>query len=298
MAATKPKRGRPSRTAELVAAARAEHLLRISEPVFEDNLAYEMCGPFWRTVLASKILTRLVIDGLLKNVKPIVPVILTRARFGEDRLESAVGDGLDQYVILGAGFDTFAMRRKDLMANLQVYELDQPATQELKLRRMQKRGMGKPSSVRYIQSDLNKESLHDALDRAGFDAARPAMFSWFGVTYYLGIDTVRATLENIATNMAPGSSILFDYLADPAWIPSNAKPLHERCAAFVAKRGEPWISSFNPPDVAGILSDLGFEEVDNLEPDKVSERYSLRNSEFDYPPIMGICYARTAAGSP
>lgn len=297
MGASNPKRDRPSRTAELVAAARAEHILKISNPIFEDKLAFAMCGSFWRTALSSKILTRLVIDGLLKNVKPIVPVILTRARFGEDRLESAVRSGLSQYVIIGAGFDTFAMRRKDLLANLHVYELDQPATQELKLRRMKSRGIEKPAGVSYIQSDLNRESLHDALNRAGFDASRPAMFSWFGVTYYLGMDTVRATLENIAANMSPGSSVLFDYLADSAWIPADAKPLQKRCAAFVARRGEPWISSFNPPDVPGILSELGYHEVDNLEPDKVSDRYSLQNSEFDYPPIMGMCYARTAADS-
>ena len=297
MGSSSSKRDRPSRTAELVAAARAHHTRSVSSPIFRDNLAFAMCGTFWRTVLSSRLLSRLVIDGLLKNVLPIVPVIFTRARFGEDCLEAAMRDGLDQYVIVGAGYETIAMRRKDLMKRLTVYELDQAATQEFKLRRMQAAGIEKPEGVRYIQSDLNEESLHDALDRAGFDATRPAMYSWFGVTYYLGMDTVRDTLKSIAANSAPGSSVMFDYLADTAWIPSEARALQKRCAAFVARRGEPWISSINPPDVPGVLAELGYAEIDNLEPDQVSGRYSMQNQEFDYPPIMGMCHARTAAGS-
>ena len=291
------KNGRPSKTAELVAAARAAHIRKFSPAIFEDNLAFDMCGPFWRTVVSSRILTSLVIDGLLRNVTPVVPVIVTRARFGEDCLESAVRGGLDQYVILGAGYETLAMRRSDLMKSLTVYELDQPATQESKFSRMRRRGIEKPDGVRYIQSDLNKENFREALERAGFDATRPAMFSWFGVTYYLGTDTVRTTLETIATKMAPGSSVLFDYLADEAWVAPESRPLRERCAAFVAKRGEPWISSLNPPDVPRMLSELGYGEVDNLEPDKVSGRYSLQYSDFDYPHIIGMCHARTSAGS-
>ena len=297
MPESETKKARPSKTAELVAAARAEHIKRVSPPVFEDRLAHSMCGPFWRTVLSSRLLTLLVIDGLLRNVRPVVPVILTRARFGEDCAEAAVGNGLEQYVIVGAGYETFAMRRADLMTQLTVYELDQAPTQEAKLLRMSEAGINRPEGVRYVQCDLNVETLQDALGRAGFDERRPAMFSWFGVTYYLGLETIRKTLADIATNMAPGSTVMFDYLADLASVPDGSKQLHRRCAKFVARRGEPWLSSFNPPELPGILKELGYSDIENLEPSMVGDRYWSSHTGDHYPPIMGLCRATTAAGS-
>ena len=291
------KRARPSKTAELVAAARADHTRRFSPPVIEDRLAHSMCGPFWRAVVSSRLLSLVVIDGLLRNVKPVVPVILTRARFGEDSAEAAVGNGLEQFVIVGAGYETFAMRRTDLMTQLTVYELDQAPTQEAKLRRMREAGINKPEGVRYVQCDLNVETLQDVLRRAGFDERRPAMFSWFGVTYYLGLETIRKTLSDISTNMAPGSTVMFDYLADLASVPDDSKQLHRRCAKFVARRGEPWLSSFNPPELPGILMELGYSDIENLEPGMVADRYWSSDTGYDYPPIMGLCRATTATGS-
>ena len=297
MPASDTKMARPSKTAELVAAARADHIKRVSPPVIEDRLAHSMCGAFWRTVLSNRLLSLLVIDGILRNVKPIVPVILTRARFGEDCAEAAVGDGLKQYVIIGAGYETFAMRRTDLMKQLTVYELDQAATQQAKLLRMRRAGISKPEGVWYVQCDLNVETVQDALGRATFDETRPAMFSWFGVTYYLGLETIRKTLADIATNMAPGSTVMFDYLADLDSVPDGSKQLHRRCAKFVARRGEPWLSSFNPPDLPGMLSELGYSDIENLEPGMVGDRYWKDNIDHEYPPIMGLCRATTASGS-
>ena len=253
-----------------------------------------MCGTFWRTVLSSRALSYLVIDVLLRDVYPIVPVIYTRARFGEDYLETAVKNGIDQYVIIGAGYDTFALRRTDFASRLTIYELDQEATQEAKLKRMQATGLKRPENVRYVRSDLSKEALSDALERAGFDRSRPAVFSWFGVTYYLDEETVRQTLSNIAANMAPGSSVLFDYLSDPACMDERTRNLRDKCAAFVARRGEPWVSSFNPPEVPGILGELGYSEIDHLAPDGVAERYFYEHDNLDYPQVMGMCRASTA----
>ena len=286
---------RPSKTAELAAAARADHTRNVSPPVFEDILAHAMCGPLWRTILSSKFLSRLVLYGFLGKIQPIVPAIYMRARFGEDCLEAAVREGLEQYVIIGAGYDTFALRRVDLMKRLKVWEIDQAATQDMKLRRMQAAGFEKPKGVQYVQSDLDKEDLHEVLKRTGFDFMRPVMISWFGVTYYLNTDTIQKTLSSISVNMAPGSTIVFDYLADPTWMPDNAQLLHKRCADFVARRGEPWISSFNPPDLPGFLGDLGYAEIDNLEPDKVADRYSRQHPQLEYPSVIGLCRARTVS---
>ena len=120
MSSTGPAVQRPSKTAELAAAVRALHLRRARSPVFNDDLALEMCGPFWRTVVSSRLLSWLVVDGILRRLAPISPAVYTRARFGEDCLEAAIGRGVEQYVIVGAGYETFAMRRQDLMARLTV----------------------------------------------------------------------------------------------------------------------------------------------------------------------------------
>ena len=296
MSSSDPPLLRPSKTAELAAAIRALHLRRATSPVFEDDLALAMCGPFWHTVVSSTVLSWLVVDGLLRRLSPITPVVYTRARYGEDRLQAAVQQGIEQYVIIGAGYETVAMRRKDLMTRLTVYELDQAATQETKRRRMRKAGIPTPERLRYVAADLNTETLHDALDRGGFDAARPALFSWFGVTYYLGKDAIRQTLESIAAKMAPGSSVMFDYLADPASTPAASRDLRKRCADFVARRGEPWISSFHPAGIPDFLTGIGFSEIGNLEPDRIGPRYFSGCPDLVYPPFFGFCHAATSTG--
>ena len=296
MSSTDPAFLRPSKTAELAAAIRALHLRRVSPPVFEDHLALAMCGSFWRGVASSRVLSWLVVDGLLRRLSPIMPAVYTRARFGEDRLEIAVRQGVGQYVIIGAGYETLAMRRADLMTRLVVYELDQAATQETKRRRMRKAGIPTPERLRYVAADLNTENLDDALDRAGFDAARPALFSWFGVTYYLGEDAIRQTLRSIAAKMAPGSSVMFDYLAAPESTPAAARGLRKRCADFVARRGEPWISSFSPTEIPDFLTRMGYSEIDNLEPNHIGPHYFSRHPDLVYPPLIGLCHAATSTG--
>ena len=244
--ATRLKSDRPSKTAEMVAAVRAMHTRRASPPLIYDEMALSMCGPFWRAVVTNRALNFIMLKFVLRKVAAIVPVIYTRARFGEDRLEAAVNEGLRQFVIVGAGYDTTAMRRRDLAEHLAVFELDHPATQALKFRRMADAGFGKPANVHYIASDLTEESVFDALDRSEFDAGSPAMFSWFGVTYYLERDTIRGTLASIADNCAPGSSVLFDYLASLNSVSPEFRSLRQDCGDFVARRGEPWLSDFDP----------------------------------------------------
>ena len=201
---------------------------------------------------------------------------------------------MDQYVIVGAGYETFAMRRDDLMERLTVYELDQPGTQEMKRRRMREAGIPEPEGIRYVAADLNAETLHDALDRAGFDATRPALFSWFGVTYYLGEAAIRQTLGSIATQMAPGSSVMFDYLADSATTPAASRDLRRRCADFVARRGEPWISSFSPEAMTALLADTGYSEIESLEADRIGARYPTGQPGLVFPPFFGLCHAATS----
>ena len=294
MSSSDPSHLRPSKTAELAAAIRALHLRRASPPLFEDPLAATMLGPLWSRIVPSRVLAWLVVDVLLRRLAPVGPAVVVRARYGEDHAQAAVGRGVDQYVIVGAGYETFAMRRDDLMARLTVYELDQPGTQEMKRRRMREAGIPEPEGVRYVAADLNAETLHAALDRAGFDATRPALFSWFGVTYYLGEAAIRETLGSIATRMAPGSSVMFDYLADSTTQSASARDLRKRCADFVARRGEPWISSFSPGQMNALLADTGYSEIESLVPDQIGPRYPTGQPGLEFPPFFGLCHASTS----
>ncbi|KKZ14263.1 MAG: hypothetical protein TH68_05430 [Candidatus Synechococcus spongiarum 142] len=278
----------PSKTAEMAAAVRALHRRRAKQPLFDDPYALAMCGNFWRRVVSSDFLANLVVDKLLATASGIMPLVYTRARFGEDLLEASIQDGLDQYVIVGAGYDTFSVRRPDLMEKLTLYELDQAATQQSKRERMKAAGIKEPETMHYVASDLNQEKLHEALARVNFDKTRPALFSWFGVTYYLQMESIKETLTSIASHMAPGSAILFDYLADPRLTPYGFIRMQESSANFVAKQGEPWISSFIPDELPDLLGELGYETVNHLKPEEVGPRYFSETDDTIYPAFMGL----------
>ncbi len=283
---------RPSRTAEYAAAIRALHMRRDAPPVFADDLAWALCGPLWRTVTRSGILSAIVVDGILRRTAPIAPAVIARARYGEDRAALAVRQGIRQYVIIGAGYETFAMRRDDLTDGLAVYELDLPATQSEKRRRMAAAGIAEPPGVRYVAADLEREDVLSTLQRTDFDRSKPALCSWFGVTYYVSRPGIETALRNVVTGLAPGSSIMFDYLADP--VAPEWTVLKRRCAAFVSRRGEPWISAFDPQTLPGELESLGFAETHHLKPEEVGPRLFDGRADIVYPAMFGLCHAATA----
>ena len=281
---------KPSKTAEMAAAIRALHRRRAKHPLFDDPYALAMCGNFWRRVVSSNCLSHLVVNNLMATTSGIMPLVYTRARFGEDLLEAAIREGLDQYVIVGAGYDTFSVRRPDLMEKLTLYELDQAATQQSKRERLKAAGLTEPENVFYVASNLSEEKLHEALGRVNFDPTRPALFSWFGVTYYLKMESIKETLTSISSYMAPGSAVMFDYLADPKLTPCGFIRMYEETANFVAKTGEPWLSSFIPDKLPGFLGDLGYEIVNHLKPKEVGYRYFSETDDITYPAFMGLCH--------
>ena len=287
---------RPSRTAEYAAAIRALHMRRVVPPVFSDPMAVTMCGPFWRSITGSKVLSLIVVDGLLGRIASIGPAVIVRARYGEERVEQAVRKGVRQYVIIGAGYETFAMRRTDLMEHLAVYELDQAATQDEKRRRMDRAGIAEPPGVRYVSVNLEEEDPCTALARTDFDFTLPALCSWFGVTYYVSQASITDTLGRIAAGLAPGSSVMFDYLAEP--VAPEWQSLRDRCAAFVARRGEPWVSNFDPNTLPDYLGEAGFPELHHLKPNEIGARYFSGNHDITYPELIGICHAATSTVRP
>jgi methyltransferase (TIGR00027 family) len=201
-------------------------------------------------------------------------IVFSRARYTEDILEQAVGRGeVEQYVILGAGMDTFGWRRPDLMARLQVFEVDHPGTQAHKRRRLQEAGREVPEQLHFIAVDFNRENLAAALKRSAYDPQAPTFFSWLGVTYYLSSEAVLATMRAIAEVAPPGSSIIFDYLHADAFVPGKSTRRVRFMMEIVKRAGEPMLTGFEPGALAADLGRLGLRVHEDLSPSDIEARF-------------------------
>lgn len=193
---------------------------------------------------------------------------VTRSRYAEDQLSQAVQRGVQQYVVLGAGLDTFAHRNP--YPSLRVFEVDHPATQEWKCRLLQSNEMPKPSRLHYVPVDFERQNLAHQLESSGINFAAPAVFSWLGVVMYLTHHAFRATLDLIATFPA-GSGIIMDYgLPRHALSPSEIE-FRDLLAARVQKIGEPFQLFFTPDDIAAELT--AFQIVEDLDSTELNARY-------------------------
>ena len=269
---------------------RANHLRWCAPPIFADHCAMRMLPLFWRLVVDNRLLNRLVVHGLLGAFKPIHTENILRLRYAEERLDEAVAHGVDQYVILGAGFDTFALRRPDAVGRLRVFEIDHPATQRAKRGRLRQLGMELPPNLVFVPVDFEADALDVALTDAGFDAERPAFFSWLGVTYYLAAEAIRETLDGIAACAAPGSLLLLDYkLPTPSLAPS-ARAAADKLDKFVKRLGEPMVSTFTELALQNELRRVCGLQLDSVLPQEQARRYLAGREDVD-PPASNFAFA-------
>ncbi len=220
------------------------------------------------------------------------PVTLSRSRFCEDRLEEAVRQGIKQYVNLGAGFDTFAFRRPDLLEQLQVYELDHPVTQAMKRQRVALAGWKIPEQLHFIPIDFSKQSLVAELLKSYYDPEMQSFFSWQGVTYYLELQVVQDTIRSIVDVSCPGSMLVFDYLEPQAFSPETASLRMRRMQETVRQLGEPAKTSFSPETLPSEMEALGIRLDENLSPADI-ERLYFQNRQDDYHAFEHFHFART-----
>lgn len=273
-------RSRGSRTAEMVAATRARHLLRHAPPwIVEDPFAIHLAGR-WRRIIESDLLDWLYSRVLLGRLMSVGVQQLVRARFAEDAITAA---GLSQLVILGSGFDTFALRHPGLP--LTVFEVDLAATEALKRERLAAAGVALPESALFVEVDFERDDLGERLTAAGFDRERAAFFNWMGVTYYLAPEALRESLRVIAELAAPGSELTLDYLIAAEALDPAARRLSRRMKRFVALRGEPMVTGFHPARVEAELGE-GWELVEHESPAEQTERYL--KGRADLPPLAPL----------
>ena len=258
--------GRPSRTAQRVAMRRAAHQFFDEPRVFDDPLALAIIGE----EAAEKVRSNGNEEESSTFALTMRFLMSVRSRFAEDALARAVAQGVRQYVVLGAGLDTFAYRNP--YPELTVFEVDFPATQAWKQDRLQIANLAIPSNLTYAPVDFEHQTLADGLAQAGFRANEPAFFSWLGVVPYLTHAAATATLAYIG-GLPKGSGVAFDYPIPPERLNFMERIAFEALAQRVAKAGEPFQLFFPPEELAVELSQLGFHEQEDLDGAAINARY-------------------------
>lgn len=262
---TPMEEGRPSATALGAATHRAAHQLLDSPKILDDPLALRVIG----TDAESALRANLWRHQLSRSLRAL---IVLRSRYAEDELARAIQRGVRQYVILGAGLDTFAYRNPYPGSRLRVFEVDHPATQSWKRLRLHEAQIAIPDSLTFAPLDFEKQTLADGLGRAGFRADKKAFFSLLGVVVYLTKGAVMETL-GFVSSLPPGSEIVFDYGVPTSALNEGQRYEREAIASRVAAIGEPWITYFDPHSLTNELRGMGFTYVEDLGPAEVSHRY-------------------------
>lgn len=199
--------------------------------------------------------------------------IVARARVVEDLVVGAAADGVDQYVVLGAGLDTFAQRRTDLAREVRVFEVDRPAAVAWKRRRLVDLGFGIPDRLRLVPVDFEAgHSWWDAIVAAGFDRARPSVVVATGVSMYLSRDANTATLRQAAA-LAPGSTFAMTFLLPTAQHDDVLRPGFEAAERGARAAGTPFISFYAPEELVGQALDVGFRDARHVSADDLTARY-------------------------
>jgi methyltransferase (TIGR00027 family) len=201
--------------------------------------------------------------------------VVARSRYAEDRL---VCGGYRQYVILGAGLDSFAWRRADLIGWLRLFEVDRPASQAWKLARITELGLPVRDGHVFAALDFEAELLRDCLTRAGLDWSEPAFFSWLGVTVYLTAEAIDATLRSVS-RCAPGSEIVLSYDAADAFLDDAAREMVKIEARLVATSGEPYATRMSPAQAEALIEGAGLKLAEHLTPEILYDRYFAARSD-------------------
>jgi methyltransferase (TIGR00027 family) len=279
-------------TAQVSAFARAYHAKNDHPVIFNDELAFALLGEEQYNQIVNYMLAGLpffsagesiTLDSDAEALKWIVqtnlaPTPIARARYCEDMLKNAIRLGVKQYVILGAGLDTFAFRNPDLLNRISVFELDHPATQADKLERIRNLGWIVPQNYHLIPMDFTSQSLPEVLSPSCFDPNQRTFFSWLGVTYYLAEQTIAAMLTAIASIAPKGSTLMFDCFNETLF-DCKVKRVQSMLAMAEAS-GEPMKSSFSYTALELLLGKTGYLIYEYLSSAEIESRYFLNRQDY------------------
>jgi methyltransferase (TIGR00027 family) len=259
--------GQPSLTARGAAVYRAIHQTHEGAAIFRDPFAAKILDDATRATLDE-----VAADPARRGMRLF---IVSRSRFSEEALAASVARGTRQVVVVGAGLDTFSLRNP--WPDVRTFEVDFPATQAWKRDRLEEAGLAVPKTLTFAPVDFERESLADGLARAGFRRDQPAFFQWLGVTPYLTREAISSTLDNIAS--VPASAVVLDYTEPFENYSPGRRASLTAVAESAAARGEPWLSLFNPPELAAILRGKGFADIEDVGFAELVGRYSSQLAE-------------------
>jgi methyltransferase (TIGR00027 family) len=266
----------PENTAVRVALWRALHVLVDPPPhVLEDEIGLRLVAPEdgWQSRPDMSPFTR-----------PFRASIVARARFIEDLVEEQAARGVEQYLILGAGLDTFAQRRPELASRLHVFEVDQPGPQAWKRRRLVELGFGIPAFLRLVPVDFEAgDAWWERLLASGFDPGRPAVVASAGVSMYLTREAIAALLQQVAA-LAPGSTLAMTFMLPFELVDSALRPGVEQAARGARAAGTPFLSFFAPAEMLELAREAGFRHVEHVPADALAERYFAGRTDGLRPP--------------
>ena len=281
-----------SRTALVTSLMRALHSRHDPAPLIDDDWGDRLVPDAVREALCQRVAANFpeaakadaaaasaaVLSQSLRSNAAYADVI-TRARYTEDALAAAVERGVTQYVIIGAGFDSFAYRKPDWAAELRVYEIDHPATQKMKMERLIACGVDPSKWVEFISADLSAEALNSALQRSSFQLAKPTFFAWLGVTMYLNQAANLSALKAIAKCAPAGSDLVFNYV-DQSVLDSNAAApeAFRKLKAAVSSAGEAFLSGFDPKVLAEQLQGVGLLLIEDLNGNQMLDKFDAAGS--------------------
>jgi methyltransferase (TIGR00027 family) len=267
----------PDSTAARVALWRALHVEADAPPyVLEDRIGLQLLAPQedWRK--------RGDMDP--QFTRAFRASIVARARFIEDLVVEEAGLGLTQYVILGAGLDSFAQRRPEIASRLNVFEVDQPGPQAWKRQRLIELGFGVPDWLHFVPVDFEAgEAWRDRLVKAGFDDTKPAVVVSTGVSMYLSKEANAAALREIA-GLAPGSTFAMTFLLPLEMADPEVRPGLEMAEKGARASGTPFVSFFTPPEILTLAHETGFSEARHVSAADLTQRYFAHRTDGLRPP--------------
>lgn len=280
--------GEASITAKMCAFTRAHHSIYTKQPIYDDYYAYELLGDEDYKYIKNKIITILsekcweipTMDTWDKFINELIsPIILSRIKYTEKRLEefSSETDETIQYVICGAGLDSFIFRNK--LKNIKIFELDHPDTQQFKLERIKSLDWKIPQNASLVAIDFEKQNMKDVLLNAGFDPKKKSVFAILGVTYYLTLDVFAGTLNDIALLSQNDTQIIFDY-PDKEILRNGHK--YQRMAALediTQSLGEVMQGGMSFKELAKTFDSIGFHISEHVTPQIIQETYFRKRND-------------------
>jgi methyltransferase (TIGR00027 family) len=253
--------GRASKTALRVAIRRAAHQLADQPLILNDPIAVRLLGKGHAGDMKRAM------HSVARDFRLFMAV---RSRYVEDQLAAAVAEGVTQYVVLGAGLDTFAYRNP--FSSLRVFEVDFPATQEWKRAMLHRAEIAVPCDLTFVPLDFEHHTLAEGLAESGFDRSKPAFFGWLGVVAYLTLAAFRSTLSAIAA-LPASSMISFDYAIAPETLSPLGRVAFDGLASRVAAAGEPFQLFFTPQTIETELREAGFHSIEQIDSHELNRRY-------------------------